>query len=188
MFEDSKINILRPAYVLAALLGIVALLDVQHALSLMQAPDASAAWIIELFTCAISAVIATFILLRPHLYFFVPVLGWSFLAFFSNFIMKHSGGDTIATERMSAYFLAFVVAAVLVGVEGYKWYAVWSKRPRPVQQMMQGQPWQGQPWQGQYPPQQPPMQQPPMQQPPTQYAPQPQQQPQAPQPPQAPQQ
>ena len=175
MFEDDKIHINRPAYVLAALLGLAAIVDVVNALSLMQAPDASAAWIIDLFTCAISAVIVTLILLRPHLFFFVPVLGWSFLAFVSNFIMRHGYFDTVATGRMSVYFLAFVVAAVLVGVEGFKWYQVWSKRPRPVQQMMQGQPWQGQPWQGQYPPQQPPMQQPP-----TQYAPPPP--PQAPQP------
>jgi hypothetical protein len=175
MFEDSKININRPAYVLAALLGLAAFLDVQNALGLMQAPDASAAWIIDLFTCAISAVLVTFILLRPHLYFFVPVLGWSFLAFFANFIMKQKGPDFVATERMSVYFVAFVVAAVLVGVEGFKWYQVWSKRPRPVQQVMPGQAWQGQAWQGQYPPQQPPQQ----------YAPAPQA-PQAPQPPQAP--
>lgn len=184
MFEEDKININRPAWVLAALLGLAAIVDVMNALGLMQTPGASAAWVIDLLTCAISAVIVAFILLRPHLYFFVAVLGWSFLAFISNFIMKHSGYDSVATERMTIYFLAVVVSAVLVGIEGYKWYVVWSKRPRPVPQMMPGQPWQGQyPQQGQYPPQGQYPQQMPPQQPPVQYAP-PQQPPQAPQPPQ----
>jgi hypothetical protein len=179
MFEDSKININRPAWVLAALLGIAAIIDVGNALILMQTPDASAGWVIDLLTCAISAVIVTLILLRPHLYVFIPVTVWSFLAFFANFIMKQKGGDLVATGRMSVYFLAFVVSAVLVGIEGWKWYQIWNKRPRPIQQMMPGQPWQGQPWQGQYPPQQPPQQYAPPQQP---------QPPQMPQPPQAPQQ
>ena len=79
MLEDR--NIKYPSYVLAALLGYIAFVDATNALTWMQAPNASASWIIDLLTCGICAVLGVLLLMRPHLYFFSAAAVWSLLAF-----------------------------------------------------------------------------------------------------------
>jgi hypothetical protein len=169
MLEDR--NIKYPSYVLALLLGVVALTDAQHGLALMDA-GGSAAWFLELLTAGISAALAVLLLMRPHLWFFCAAAIWSLLAFCANFIMKMKQGDTVAIERMTIYWIVLVGACVLIAVEGFKWYQVWSKRPRPMYQ---------------YPPQYAPQQMPPQQMPP-QYAPPPPPPPAPPAAPRAPRQ
>jgi hypothetical protein len=171
MLEDR--NIKYPSYVLALLLAVVAYVDITHALALKDLPNGSAGWVVELLTCAISAVIATLLLTRPHLWFFAAALVWSLFAFLANFVMKSKGGDPVATDRMTLYFIILVAAAVMTGIEGWKWYLA-EKAKRPVN------PWAGGGWPGQYPgapmpgpggqwgqpsyaPQQPPPPPPPMQ-------------------------
>ena len=173
MLEDR--NIKYPSYALAAILAYVAFLDASHGLTLGQAPDASAAWFIELLTAGICAALATLMLTRPHLWFFAAAAGWSLLAFLANFIMKAKDTiDTIATERMTFYFIVLVGAGILAGIEGWKFYQT-EKAKRPQN------PWGAGPWPGQYPgaPGQPPQQYPAPQQ---QFAPPPAP-PQAPPPP-----
>jgi hypothetical protein len=149
MLEDR--NIKYPSYVLALFLGWVALNDAVHAIALSQAPDASAAWIIELMTSAICAAIAILMLMRPHLVFFIAAAVWSAVAFMANFIMGKM--DATAALRMEFYWVTFVAAAVIVGIEGWKFYEA-EKAKRPVN------PWGAGPWPGQYPgaPGQPPQQ------------------------------
>ena len=159
-------NIYRPSYVVALLLGIVALLDAANGLSAMQAVDpcaglaasataglhcgTSAGWFVDLMTSGICAALVALLLLRPHLYIFVPTVAWAFLAFIANFIMKAKGFDSLATVRMTLYFVVFVIAGVLLIVEGQKWLEVkWARRPA-------AQPWAGQPYQGQFAPPPPP--------------------------------
>jgi hypothetical protein len=148
MLEDR--NIKYPSYVLALLLGIVALTDAQHGLGLMDA-GGSAAWFIELLTAGICAGLGVLLLMRPHLWFFSAAAIWSLVGFCANFIMKMKQGDTTAIERMAIYWVVLVGACVLIAVEGFKWYQVWSKRPRPMYQ---------------YPPQYAPQQMPPQYAPP----------------------
>jgi hypothetical protein len=154
MLADRNIN--RPSYVLALLLGIVALLDAVNALTGMQAVDpcagvaatataglhcgTSAGWFIDLMTSGICAALVALLLLRPHLYIFAPTVAWAFLAFIANFVMKAKGFDQLATIRMAIYFVVFIGAGVLLIIEGQKWAAIrWARRPM-------------QPWAGQYPP------------------------------------
>jgi hypothetical protein len=159
MLADRNIN--RPSYVLALLLGAVALADAGNALIGMQAVDlcaglpaattiglhcgTSAGWFIDLMTSGICATLVALLLLRPHLFVFAPVVVWAFLAFLANFIMKSKGGDILATFRMAIYFVVLVGAGVLLIVEGHPWLATrWARRPM-------GQPWAGQSYPGQYP-------------------------------------
>jgi hypothetical protein len=161
MLADRNIN--RPSYVLAFLLGAVALLDAVNALNGMQTTCASgincntsAAWFVDLMTSGICAALATFLLLRPHLYVFVPTVLWAFLGFVANFIMKAKGFDTIATARMAVYFVVFVGAGVLLIIEGQKWLSEkWARRPMQYQQYP-GQPYPGQFQQPQFAPPPPP--------------------------------
>jgi len=147
MLEDR--NIKYPSYVLALLLGIVALTDASHGLALMDA-GGSAAWFIELLTAGVCAALGVLLLMRPHLWFFCAAAIWSLVGFCANFIMKMKQGDTTAIERMGIYWVVLVGACVLIVVEGFKWYQVWSKRPRPMYQYPPG-----------YPPQMPPQYAPP---------------------------
>lgn len=141
MLEDR--NIKYPSYVLAALLGYIAFIDATNAITWMQAPNASASWVIDLLTCGVCAVLGTLLLMRPHLYFFAPVVGWSLIAFLANLIMKAKGLDAVASQRMVLYFIVFVVAGTLTAIDGWKWWqAEQAKRPAP---------WAGGPWPGQYP-------------------------------------
>jgi hypothetical protein len=126
MLADRNIN--RPSYVLALLLGLVALADAANALVRMQALDpcsglarvssvncgTNAGWFVDLMSSAICATLVVFLLLRPHLYVFAPVAVWSFVAFMANFFMKSKGLDVLATGRMAFYFLVFVGAGVLL--------------------------------------------------------------------------
>lgn len=141
MLEDR--NIKYPSYVLAALLGYIAFVDVTNAISWMQAPNASASWVIDLLTGGVCAALATLLLLRPHLYFFAAATGWALLAFLANLIMKAKGVDAVASERMVFYFVIFVVAGVLTIIDGWTWWQA-EKAKRPAA-------WAGGPWPGQYP-------------------------------------
>jgi hypothetical protein len=99
MLADRNIN--RPSYVLALLLGLVALADAVNALVGMQALDpcsglahvsglncgTNAGWFVDLMTSAICATLVAFLLLRPHLYVFAPVVVWSFVAVLANVVM-----------------------------------------------------------------------------------------------------
>jgi hypothetical protein len=146
MLADRNIN--RPSYVLALLLGAVALVDAFNALQGMQAIDpcagisnvsglhcgTNAGWFVDLMSSAICAVLVTFLLLRPHLYVFAPAVLWAFLGFLGNFIMKSKGFDALATFRMAIYFVVFVGAGVLLIIDGQKWLAEkWANRPMPGQ-------------------------------------------------------
>jgi hypothetical protein len=165
MLADRNIN--RPSYVLALLLGVVAIADAINALIGMQSMDpcsgltsaqtvglhcgTSGGWFIDLMTSGICAILVAFLLLRPHLYVFAPVVVWSFLAFLANFVMKAKGFDALATGRMAIYFVVLVGAGVLLFIEGKPWVAErWSRRPMPA--AWTGQPYPGQPFPGQYPP------------------------------------
>ena len=143
----------RPSYVLALLLGVVALADAGGALLAMQTPGlcsgnsfsglgcgSNAGWVIDLVAAGISAALVAFLLMRPHLYVFGATVGWAALAFISNFALRHSGTlDAPATYRMTAYFLVLVIAVVLLVVEGKpRWDAERAKRP--VAQMPPGWP------------------------------------------------
>jgi hypothetical protein len=141
MLEDR--NIKYPSWVIAALLGYVAFVEITHALTLMQVPNGSAGWVVELLTTAICAALGTLMLMRPHMWFFVAAAVWALFAFLANFVMKAKGVDAIAIERMSFYFIILVAAGVVGGIEGWKWYLV-EKAKRPVN------PWAGG-WPGQYP-------------------------------------
>jgi hypothetical protein len=154
MLADRNVN--RPSYVLALLLGVVALVDAFNALSGMQALDpcaglsntaglhcgTNAGWFVDLMTSGICAVLVALLLLRPHLYVWFPIVLWSFLAFLANFVMKAKGFDSIATVRMAIYFVVFVGAGVLTLIDGQKWVSdKWARRPTA---------WQGQPYPAQY--------------------------------------
>jgi hypothetical protein len=156
MLADRNVN--RPSYVLALLLGVVALVDAFNALSGMQAIDpcaglsntaglhcgTNAGWFVDLMTSGICAVLVALLLLRPHLYIWFAVVLWSFLAFLGNFVMKSKGFDSIATLRMAIYFVVFVGAGVLTIIDGQKWISdKWARRPA-------AQLWQGQPYPVQY--------------------------------------
>jgi hypothetical protein len=127
-------NLNRPSYVLALLLGFVALVDAANGFITMQIPDvcrsvsglclgstgnANAGWLVDLGAAVVSAALLALLLLRPHLYIFAATFGWSTLAFLTNLAMRHSvyGPDAIATVRMTVYLLVAVMAAVLVVVE-----------------------------------------------------------------------
>ena len=137
-------NLNRPSYVLALLLGFMAIVDAGNALVGMQTGEfctafSSAAvvgcgnsgWFIDLFTSGVSAALLALLLMRPHLYVFTAVVAWSFLAFGANFLMRQTPGlDSLATVRMTVHFVIFVVAGVLLIVEGQKWLeAERAKRP-----------------------------------------------------------
>jgi hypothetical protein len=155
MLADRNIN--RPSYVVALLLGIVAVADAANALAGMQAADpcgglpsvagincgTNAGWFVDLMTSGICAVLVALLLLRPHLYVFAPVVAWAFLAFLANYVMKGNGFDGLATLRMAIYFVVFIGAGVLLTIEGQAWLAVkWARRPVAS--------WIGQPYPGQF--------------------------------------
>jgi hypothetical protein len=143
----------RPSYVLALLLGVIALVDAGGALLAMQTPGpcsrssfsgvgcgSNAGWVIDLAAAGISAALVAFLLTRPHLYVFGVTVGWAALAFIANFALRNSGTiDAPATYRMTAYFVVLVIAGVLLVVEGKpRWDAERAKRP--VAQMPPGWP------------------------------------------------
>jgi hypothetical protein len=161
MLADRNIN--RPSYVVALLLGLVALADAGNALVGMQAIDpcaglssvssfncgSNAGWLVDLMTSGICATLVALLLLRPHLFVFAPTVAWAFLAFMANFIMKSRGFDGLATFRMAVYFVVFVGAGVVLVIDGQTWLAMkWARRP--MAQPMMGQLWAGQPYPGQY--------------------------------------
>jgi hypothetical protein len=134
----------RPSYVLALLLGVIALVDAGGALLAMQTPGpcsrssfsgvgcgSNAGWVIDLAAAGISAALVAFLLTRPHLYVFGVTVGWAALAFIANFALRNSGTiDAPATYRMTAYFVVLVIAGVLLVVEGKpRWDAERAKRP-----------------------------------------------------------
>jgi hypothetical protein len=134
----------RPSYVLALLLGVIAIADAGGALLAMQTPGfcsgqnllgsgcgSNAGWVIDLGAAGISAALVALLLMRPHFYVFAGTVGWAALAFVANFALRHSGTlDAVATYRMTAYFLVLVVAGVLLVVEGKpKWDAERARRP-----------------------------------------------------------
>ena len=96
----------RPSYVLALLLGLVALVDAGNGLINMQMPDlcnsfyggngstcnVNAGWLVDLGAAVVSAALLTLLLLRPHFYVFAATFGWSALAFLTNLAMRHSAG------------------------------------------------------------------------------------------------
>jgi hypothetical protein len=135
MLEDR--NIKYPSYVLALLLAYIAFIDAGHGLGMQTGSD-SGAWFLELASSAICTVIATLLLTRPHLWFFCAAAIWSLLAFLGNFIMKLK--DTTPIQRETIYWIVLVGACVLIVIEGFKWYQVWSKRPRPMYQYPPGYP------------------------------------------------
>jgi hypothetical protein len=143
----------RPSYVLALLLGVVALVDAGSALLAMQMPGScsgsnfsgvgcgsNAGWVIDLAAAGISAALVAFLLMRPHLYVFGATVGWAASAFIANFALRHSGTiDAPATYRMTVYFVVLVVAGVLLVVEGKPRLDAERAR-RPVAQMSPGWP------------------------------------------------
>jgi hypothetical protein len=160
MLADRNIN--RPSYVLALLLGVVALIDAFNAIQGMQVIDpcaglsntaglkcgTNAGWFVDLMTSGICAILVALLLLRPHLYVFAAIVLWAFLAFLGNFIMKAKGFDAIATYRMAIYFVTFVGAGVLTIIDGREWVSdKWARRPT-----AQMQPYPGQPYPAQYAP------------------------------------
>jgi hypothetical protein len=142
----------RPSYVLALLLGVVAIVDAGNALLAMQIPGfcsgslsslgcgSNAGWVIDLAAAGISAGLVAFLLMRPHLYVFGATVGWAALAFIANFALRHSGTiDAPATYRMTVYFVVLVIAGVLLVVEGKPKLDAERAR-RPVVQMPPGWP------------------------------------------------
>jgi hypothetical protein len=128
-------NLTRPSYVIAVLLGFLALLDAGNGFITMQQPDickglsqsqianlscgGNAAWIVDLGAAAIGAALLAAVLMRPYLYVFGAVVAWSALAFVSNLAMRHSGSgvDPVATVRLAVYLVICVVAIALLSVE-----------------------------------------------------------------------
>jgi len=130
----------KPSYVLALLLGVISLVDATNALTAMQntgsfgggsSGGTNAGWIVDLLTSGVCAALVALLLMRPHLYVFVAVVGWALLAFFANYIMRHTPGfDALATARMTLYFVTLVIGAVLVVFEGRDWLEVSMARRR----------------------------------------------------------
>jgi hypothetical protein len=153
-------NLNRPSYVLALLLGFVAIVDAANALIGMQIGEictglsssslvscGNSGWFVDLLTSGVSAALVALLLMRPHLYVFTAAAAWSFLAFGANFVMRHSPGlDPIATVRMTTHFVVFIVAGVLFIVEGQKWLEA-ERAKRPVAPALQAMPvWTGAGW------------------------------------------
>jgi hypothetical protein len=126
--ESRSLN--RPAYVIALLLGLVALEDAGNALITMQMPNlcqqfsigscgTNSGWIIDLGAAIVSAGLLALLLMRPHYNVLLATFGWAAVAFVANLAMRHSssGPDAVATFRMTIYLLVAVIAAVLVIVE-----------------------------------------------------------------------
>ena len=138
MLADRNVN--RPSYVLALLLGVVALLDAYNALVGMQGTNTG--WSVDLMTSGICAVLVALLLLRPHLYIWFAIVLWAFLGFVANFVMKAKGFDAIATYRMALYFVVFIGAAVLTVIDGSKWASdKWARRPAPAGQAYAAHPY-----------------------------------------------
>jgi hypothetical protein len=163
MLADRNIN--RPSYVLAFLLGVIAIADSVNALIGMQERDlcsgiagatcgSNAGWFVDLMTSGICAILVALLLLRPHLYIFAPITAWSFLAFLANFIMKSKGVD-YTTLRMAIYFVVMIGAGVLTVIDGQKWAAeAWARRPMQPYPSQYSSQYPGQ--QGQFAPPPPP--------------------------------
>ncbi len=137
-------NLNRPSYVLALLLGFLAVVDAGTAVLAMQMPSfcspynlgglgcgSNSGWLIDLGAAGISAALVAFLLMRPHLYVFGATAGWAVAAFVANFALRHTSGiDTTATYRMTVYFVVLVIAGVLLVVESKpRWDADRAKRP-----------------------------------------------------------
>jgi hypothetical protein len=132
----------KPSYVLVLLLGVLALVDAGNALTTMQntptianfsstSGSTNAGWVVDLLTSGVSAVLVALLLMRPHLYVFVPMVGWALLALLANFIMRHTPGiDWLATVRMTLYFVILVIGSVVVAFEGRDWLEVTIARRR----------------------------------------------------------
>lgn len=152
MFEDRLIKY--PAWVLALLLGILALSDAMNAMTLKQAPDAGWGWLVDMLTAAVCTVFVTLLLLKPHWFWFAGVAIWSFVGWCANGIMT---ADTLDTQRMVLYFVAFVMAVVVTGIEIGQLYPAWSAkraaRAAAAWQQMAPPGWvPGAPMPGAYPP------------------------------------
>jgi ABC-type multidrug transport system fused ATPase/permease subunit len=131
----------KPSYLLALLLGVISLVDAANALTAMQNTGSfgggssgggtNAGWIVDLLTSGVCAALVALLLMRPHLYVFVAVVGWALLAFLANYIMRHTPGfDVLATVRMTLYFVTLVIGGVLVVFEGRDWLEVSMARRR----------------------------------------------------------
>lgn len=135
-------NLNKPSYVLVLLLGVISLVDAANALTAMQNTGSfgggsgggtNAGWVVDLLTSGVCAALVALLLMRPHFYVFVTVVAWAFLAFFANYIMRHTPGlDSLATVRMTLYFVTLVIAGVLVVFEGRDWLEVYMARRRAV--------------------------------------------------------
>ena len=128
-------NLNKPSYVLALLLGVVSLVDAANALTAMQNTpvmgSTNAGWVVDLLTSGVCAALVALLLMRPHLYVFVTVVAWAFLAFLANYIMRHTPGfDSLATVRMTLYFVTLVIGGVLVVFEGRDWLEIYMARRR----------------------------------------------------------
>ena len=133
-------NLNRPSYVLALLLGVISLVDAANALTAMQNTGSfgggigggtNAGWVVDLLTSGVCAALVALLLMRPHFYVFVAMIGWALLAFLGNYIMRHTPGfDSLATARMTLYFVTLVIGGVLVVFEGRDWLEVSVARRR----------------------------------------------------------
>jgi hypothetical protein len=128
-------NLNKPSYVLALLLGVLALVDAANGLTAMQnvgsignfstGGGTNAGWVVDLLTSGVSAALVALLLMRPHFYVLVPMVVWALLALLANFIMRHTPGvDWLATVRMTLYFVVLVIGGVLVVFEGRDWLEV----------------------------------------------------------------
>jgi hypothetical protein len=124
----------RPSYVVAILLGFVALVDAGNGFMNMQVVavcpnfsnglnvscgNSNAGWLVDLGACIVSSALLAFLLLRPYFVVFVATFGWSAVACLTNLAMRHSdnGPDPIATVRMTVYLVVAVVSGVLAAIE-----------------------------------------------------------------------
>ena len=133
-------NLNRPSYVLALLLGVISIVDAANALTAMQNTGSfgggigggtNAGWVVDLLTSGVCAALVALLLMRPHFYVFVAMIGWALLAFLGNYIMRHTPGfDSLATARMTLYFVTLVIGGVLVVFEGRDWLEVSLARRR----------------------------------------------------------
>jgi hypothetical protein len=122
----------RPSYVVAILLGFVALVDAGNGFINMQplcpnfsnglnasCGNSNAGWLVDLGACIVSSALLAFLLLRPYFVVFIATFGWSAVACLTNLAMRHSdnGPDPIATVRMTVYLVVAVVSGVLAAIE-----------------------------------------------------------------------
>ncbi|MGD0862425.1 MAG: hypothetical protein ABSA21_06640 [Candidatus Limnocylindrales bacterium] len=113
-------NLNRASYVVALLLGFLALVDAANGFIRDQnvySTTGGAGWMVDVGAAAIGAGLLAALLIRPHLYVFGAVVAWCAVAFAANLALRSSGGlDSMATVRMTVYLVAGVVAVVLFAV------------------------------------------------------------------------